>query len=114
MMATETGATWMRLRDGSWGLRGPASMTEGSLVTVTRRDGSSSQERVARVLWRGESEAYASVVQRGERRAPVRQRGAWSEGTYVGGRGCDGHATAGRYGGRCKCGCDDPACAGDC
>lgn len=52
-MSTTSYAQYTKLRDGSWGLRAPGQVAEGSIVTVRKRDGETKVERVARVLWTG-------------------------------------------------------------
>lgn len=45
--------TWIK-RDGEWRIHGPASMLrEGAEVTVFKRNGTTSRERVERVIWTG-------------------------------------------------------------
>ena len=43
-------ATWSKLKDGSWGVRGEA-LLPGSSVTVTRKDGSKSVVVVGSIVW---------------------------------------------------------------
>lgn len=45
--------TWNKLRDGSWGLRSEAALTEGESVLVSRKDGSRSKATVGRRVWSG-------------------------------------------------------------
>lgn len=49
---SNTTATYTKLRDGSWGIRG-ARLTAGASVTVTKRDGTAKVETVGRILWTG-------------------------------------------------------------
>ena len=47
--------TWKRLRNGGWGVLGPAGLlVTGSEVVVTKRSGETQRKRVRRVLWTGE------------------------------------------------------------
>lgn len=47
-------ATFAKLKDGSWGVRVPGAAPKiGDVLTVTKRDGSTSKETVAAVLWSG-------------------------------------------------------------
>lgn len=51
--ATSNTATFTKLRDGSWGLRivGPHAVEPGQSVTVTKKSGETSTERVGEVIW---------------------------------------------------------------
>ena len=58
----DTVISYTKLRSGGWGVRGPASdVRESAIVTVTKRDGTSKQETVSRVLWSGDGIAIASI-----------------------------------------------------
>ena len=46
-------ANWTRLTDGTWGVRVHGHVGTGAEIQVSKRDGSSSTERVERVLWAG-------------------------------------------------------------
>lgn len=46
-------ANWTRLADGAWGVRVHGHVGAGVEIQVSKRDGSSSIERVERVLWMG-------------------------------------------------------------
>lgn len=53
---------WKRLRNGAWGVTGPDTLVrEGAIVSVEKRDGSTSTATVSRVLWSGDGKAIASV-----------------------------------------------------
>jgi hypothetical protein len=45
-------ATFTKLRDGSWGLRG-MGLQQGDSVLVSRRDGSRTKMEVGRIVWKG-------------------------------------------------------------
>ena len=46
--------TWKRLRNGAWGVTGPAALlVQGAQVVVTKRSGATQVKRVSRVLWSG-------------------------------------------------------------
>ena len=54
--------TWKRLRSGAWGIAGPAaSITLNAVVTVTKRNGTTKEVRVARILWSGDGKTIATV-----------------------------------------------------
>lgn len=63
-MATATaGVTYTKLRDGSWGLRGPAAaLKPGASVTVAKRSGETKTETVGRVLWTGDGVAMTTIA----------------------------------------------------
>lgn len=55
-------ATYTKLRDGSWGIKlTGVSGTIPVSVLVTKRDGSTKQERIAKVLWRGDDAMICSL-----------------------------------------------------
>jgi len=57
-----TAVTYSRLRSGEWGVRGPAShLAAGSRVTVGRKDGSTSEVVIGRILWTGDGVALATI-----------------------------------------------------
>jgi DNA end-binding protein Ku len=66
-MHTDT-TTYVKLRDGSWGLRG-AALTAGETVTVTKRDGSTKQETVGRILATVRGFTLATIAAGGSRAA---------------------------------------------
>jgi hypothetical protein len=66
-MTTST-ITYVKLRDGSWGLRG-AALTAGETVTVTKRDGSTKQETVGRILATVRGFTLATIAAGGGRAA---------------------------------------------
>lgn len=45
--------TYAKLKSGEWGLRVQGAASEGAMVTVTKRDGSTKVERIGKVIWRG-------------------------------------------------------------
>jgi len=57
---TQTKITYTKLRDGSWGLRGP-SLTAGVTVAVSKKDGSQKHETVGRVIWQGDGVCLATI-----------------------------------------------------
>lgn len=84
-------ATWTSLRSGDYGVRIIGTASAGDIVQATRRDGTTTLETVARVLWTGpdtrtgETVSIASIVRDNAparprrsapkaRRAPVAQR----------------------------------------
>lgn len=60
---TPTQITYTKLRNGNWGLRGPASaIRAGATVTVTKRSGETKRETVGSVFWSDDSTAIASIA----------------------------------------------------
>ena len=48
--------TYSKLRDGSWGMRGPKELLiEGQKVSVTKKSGEKKEETVGKILWEGKS-----------------------------------------------------------
>jgi hypothetical protein len=61
--------TFMKLRSGQWGLRGPQSALQpGATVTVAKRDGSSKECTVGRILWNRDGIALATISASGYQR----------------------------------------------
>lgn len=60
-------ATFAKLRDGNWGLRG-MNLKEGEFVTVSRRDGSKTKMQVGTIVWTGSDGATVAQIG-GSRRA---------------------------------------------
>jgi hypothetical protein len=54
-------ATWTRLRDGSWGVRGE-NLVPGNPVVVTRKDGTRSTVTVGEIVWVGHSVGQDNLV----------------------------------------------------
>jgi hypothetical protein len=50
VVSPQAGFTWAKLRDGSWGVRGPKGRA-GQVVTVVRKAGTRSQERLGEAVW---------------------------------------------------------------
>jgi hypothetical protein len=47
-------ASYTQLKDGSWGLRVKSSvLVEGQTIVVSKKDGSSKNETVGKILWTG-------------------------------------------------------------
>lgn len=57
-----TSATYTQLRDGSWGIRVPGTARENESVTVTKKDGTTKTETVARILWSGRDSKSGQTV----------------------------------------------------
>lgn len=50
-----------RLRNGTWGISGPAALlVDGAIVVVSRRDGSTTTVVVGRMLWSGDGKAICT------------------------------------------------------
>jgi hypothetical protein len=74
--------TYTKLRDGSWGIKVQGTASAGQTVTVTKRDGSSKAETVARVLWAGDGVAICSVANKGASSGRSGYSGRRSGGRY--------------------------------
>ena len=55
-------ATYTHLRDGSWGVRFPGTARESQAVTVTKIDGSTKTETIAKVLWTGRDSKSGQTI----------------------------------------------------
>lgn len=54
--------TWVKLRSGEWGIRGPRDLAAGTYVAVRRRDGQVAYHMVGKVVWRGPDAALATLA----------------------------------------------------
>jgi hypothetical protein len=84
--------TYTKLRDGSWGLRGAdiRKGDEGCTVTVQKKDGTTKDEVIDRVVWRGRDTRNGGMVGLATIRRPVHHsppskhcscgNGIWDEG----------------------------------
>ena len=114
-----TGATYTKLKDGSWGLRVVRHSSEeapgqGEVVAVSKKDGSKKDEAIGRVLWSGTDRDNSSNVcflcTIEATRAPARSSGGDGVEYIRGNRalGCKGCATCRSLGRMCKsCRYDD-------
>lgn len=62
MTTTTTINTYTKLRSGEWGVRvttGPVA--QGDQVTVSKKDGSTARETIARVVWTGEGVSLCEI-----------------------------------------------------
>ena len=95
-------ATFTKLKNGDWGIKVDGKAKEGTVVTVTKKDGTSSQETVAKVIWSGSGVSICAIVQkprlaaskevgttreRAARGRSARQYTGCSCGSYEGGDG---------------------------
>lgn len=76
-------ATYTKLKDGTWGVRVNGTVAAGERITVSKRDGSSKTETVAKVLWTGIArdgqQACLVEIGRSERSSARRSnRGVWT------------------------------------
>jgi hypothetical protein len=92
-----TNVNYRKLRDGSWGVGGPAHLVRaGATVAVTKADGTIKQETVSRIVAGpfGDGNVLASIA--------VNGNGATKRTT-----------TTTKTKRECRrCGCDDPTCGG--
>lgn len=81
-----TTATPTKLRNGSWGARTSAPVSEGDVVTITTKSGKSWEARVERVVWTDGQVAICATESLD--RAPSASRGGSSRrrsrGTWTG------------------------------
>lgn len=85
-----TTATFTKLRSGDWGVRAPVGVAVGDTIRVAKKSGGTTSVTVAKVLWRGDTEALCAIgarremparrQQRGGAAAPVRGYSSWCTG----------------------------------
>jgi hypothetical protein len=105
---------YTKLRDGSWGIRGPEIYKgmDGAAVTVQRKDGTGRTEVIDRVIWRGDGIGLATIC-RHTTRCGRQQDSSTPPGCHTCDNGhdphpgpcCDGHAPGWDCGADC-CECD--------
>lgn len=54
-------ATYTKLKSGAWGVRVNGSVTAGTTVTVTKKDGSTKVETVAKVIFSGDGVSLCAI-----------------------------------------------------
>lgn len=67
--------TYTKLRDGSWGVRGPVSEVTSGTVRVAKKDGTVRTEMVTRVVWTGNGVALATIAAHSHRTSVYRSSG---------------------------------------
>lgn len=59
-----TTITFSKLKDGSWGLRGPG-LKAGATVTVEKKGGQTVRKTVGKILWTGDGVSLATIDESG-------------------------------------------------
>ena len=62
--ANTTTATYTRLRTGAWGVRG-TDLTAGAEVTITKRDGTTSDVTIDTIVWTDGTTSIATIIPTG-------------------------------------------------
>jgi len=60
--------TFTRLRSGQWGIRSTEALSPGQLIAVEKRDGTTTEVVVDRVIWT-DGRVWLAAVAAGQRRA---------------------------------------------
>lgn len=70
---------WIRLRNGAWGVRVTgAAVDNGDSVTVTKKNGTSANVVIGRVLWTDGDVSICSISREGESRAERNPKVGWT------------------------------------
>lgn len=56
-------ATYTKLKSGEWGIRVEGSAREGQTVTVRKKDGTTKQEKIVKVVWSGNGISLCAIHQ---------------------------------------------------
>lgn len=80
--------TFSKLRSGAWGLRSEVELAPGAVVTVTRRDGSTSEQVVANLVFAGGGVYLYATADRATNR-PAARRATSSRWRPCGYPGCN-------------------------
>lgn len=54
--------TYTKLKSGNWGIRATRSVSEGDRVTVTKRDGTTKFETIAKIVWTDGTSAWLCAI----------------------------------------------------
>ena len=92
-------ATYAKLKNGDWGVRVQGVTTVGATVQVTKRDGSSKTETIAKVLWSGEGISLCAIRPTAVSRPIVSRATSRSAGWH--GNGCAACRAAGDWCAQC-------------
>lgn len=57
-------ASYTKLKSGEWGVRVEGTAKAGQSVTVRKKDGTSKQETILRVVWTGNGISLCAIAQR--------------------------------------------------
>jgi hypothetical protein len=57
-------ASYTKLKSGEWGVRIVGTASAGQTITVTKKDGTSKQETITKIVWSGNGITLAAVAQR--------------------------------------------------
>ena len=72
-------ATYTKLRDGSWGVKITGCRADGFTphyaIPVEKRDGTKKDERIERLVWKGEGVVIYTIVQQQKRTSAYGGRG---------------------------------------
>ncbi len=60
--------TYAKLRTGQWGIRTTEKIVVGQRVTVAKKDGTTKQEVVGKIVWQGKGITLATVYQEPKKR----------------------------------------------
>lgn len=89
-------ASYTKLRDGSWGIRVQGSAKAGQVVVVRKKDNTSKDETIERVLWTGDGISLCSIGRSQQTRASNSRGG--QQGSLRGRRtGCACGSIEGEY-----------------
>ena len=89
--------TWTKGKQGDWLVRGPIGLS--GTVTVSKRDGSTSEAELGRAIWEGEGVALYAVAPRGINGSSPRR------GHFV--RSCRTGGNCSSFGSGRSCGAED-------
>lgn len=80
-------ATYAKLRSGDWGIRSTAALRAGDSIAVTKRDGSTKTETVAKIVFTGGGVTLAAIASGAPASSPSRfaHTGAGKSASNVGG-----------------------------
>lgn len=71
-------ATYTKLKSGEWGIRVEGKVSEGDVITVTKKDGATKSETVEKVVWTGNGITLCAIRQRDNSRSGGGLRGKWT------------------------------------
>ena len=70
-------ASYAKLKSGDWGIRVQGNVKAGQTITVRKKDGTTKQETVVKVVWSGNGISLCAIEQRQTAKASSSRGGSY-------------------------------------